>query len=118
RAGIPGHEAAGSQLDLVSQGAFRKSLVAHEVDFADGGDITLEDIEADAYAIAWQRRDDGIDLYPIFAPRQILLLELEDGLLEHGLIEHAARPEAYADQGFVQGLGIEFAHAIEIDRSD
>src|SRR5690606_26211489 len=95
-AGVPGHQTRSRQLQLVFQTAGREILVSNKVDSADSGDVSLENIEADTHPVTRQGRDDGIDLDPVLAFGQILLLQLKHRLLEQGAIKDSSRAKAYA----------------------
>src|SRR5699024_86580 len=101
------------QFELLAQRVGGEILIADKADLGDLGDIPFKDIEAHPHPIAWQRRDDGVDLHTILALGQVLLLDFELGPFEHGAIKHSALAEADIRQRLDNHLAVELAHAVE-----
>jgi len=112
---VPGQPARGGELEFVQQVAFGKGLVADKTDFLDAGDRAFKHVEADANAVARQRRDGGGDFDAVLALGQILLFQFVFSALEHGAVENAAFRKTDLAQRGGDCLGIELAHAVEID---
>ena len=113
--GVPRHPGGGRQTKLVEQVVCLEGLRAHNSDLGDAGIFALVDGNRDRHAVAFQRRDGGLNLDVVLAAAKVLALQLLLGAVEQGAVKDSRLGQARVGQGLLQDLLVELLGATHLD---